>query len=298
MLANKFMTTTTKNSKPASDGLPTTTTKSSADPLSLRYLCVAPPGWGKTTFFNTFPDSVLLACEEGHKFVEGYKIVIDAWDESPERTDNDGNLHLSFLEAITRLDASERFKFVTVDTVDALIKMCIDFHLGVVQSRSKGIVDAEHISDLGDFGKGYDLAMNNPMRQAFAAILKTGRGMAFITHTEMKTYDHKGNVKTSKKETTLPNGIIKLLYPQCDLILHGEFGAVRDGNKHRDRIVRTEGSEEILAKNRGGVLPPAYIVPVDEHEQWEQFEGFFDAKDGQSNRAAALAAFDAEYQRD
>lgn len=280
-----------------SDGLPVSPTQQVADPLSLRYLIVGPPGFGKTELCTSFPDALLLACEEGHKFVAGYKIVIDSWDESDERTDSDGNLHLSFLEAVARLTATDRFKFVIIDTVDALIKVCIERHLDTVSSRSKGITDAEHISDLGDFGKGYDLAMNNPIRQAFNAILKTGRGMAFITHTEMKTYDHKGNVKTVKKETTLPNGIIKQLYPQCDLILHGEFGEVREGQTHRDRIIRTEGTEEILAKNRGGVLPPAYIVPLDIPSRWEQLKSFFDPENGPANIKIALDEFEEFYQR-
>lgn len=279
------------------DGLPQKKTSQVADPLSLRHLIIAPPGWGKTELFTSFPDSLLLACEEGHMFVEGYKIIIDSWEGTLEKTDDHGNLHLSFVDALARIESTNRFKFIVIDTVDALAKMCVDWHLENVESRSKEAAgkDALHLGDLGDFGKGYDLGMNTPMRQAFNIILKSGRGIGYITHQEMKTYDFTGKAKKIKKETTLPNGLIKLLFPQCDIIMHGEFGEKREGQHQRDRIIRTEGTEELLAKNRGGILPPAFVVPLDVPSRWQQFNGFFDPKTGKQNIEKAFAEFNETY---
>lgn len=267
---------------PMGDGLPEAETDQNVEMNSLRWLLVAPPGFGKTETLSLFPGSLNLACEEGHKFIKGFKIIIDDWGKAQESEDSDGNLHLCFLEAVKRIENSERFKFPFIDTLDALCKMCIDHHIGKANQA--------HLSDLGEYGKGYDLGQNDPMRREIGKILKSGRGMGFITHQDIKTATFKKGV-ISKKETTLPNGIMKLIYPQMDIIIHGEFGGVRDGNKHRDRIFKSEGSEDILAKNRGGVLPPAWISPLNLLERATQFRSFFDGST-EERKAACDEAYE------
>lgn len=255
------------NNSSVDDGLPTEDTDQLVDMTSLRWLFVAPPGFGKTEFFSLFPDCLMLACEEGHKFIKGKKIIIDTWADSQEAKDSDGNLHLPFTVAVGRIQDSERFQFIQIDTLDALVKKCIDHHIGKANQA--------HLSDLGEYGKGYDLGQNDPIRRSLNSIFVSGRGIGLITHQAVETKSFKKG-PVSKKETTLPNGIHKIIFPQMDLIIHGEFGAVRDGQKYRDRIIRSEGSEDILAKNRGGVLPPAWICPLDLKKRIEQMQSFFD----------------------
>ncbi len=250
----------------AGDGLPEAPTDQDVQLTSLKWLFVAPPGFGKTEFFSLFPDSLMLACEEGHKFVTGHKIIIDSWAGPGNSEDSDGNLHMSFLEAVKRVEASSRFNFFFIDTIDALVKMCIDHH---VLKANQG-----HLSDLGEYGKGYDLGQNDPIRRELNKLFKSGRGGGLITHQHPETKTFTKGPKT-KKETTLPPGITKIIFPQMDLIIHGEFGAQRDDNKYRDRIIKSEGSEDMLAKNRGGVLPPAWISPVDLVERGAQIREFF-----------------------
>lgn len=261
------------------DGLPEAATDQDVKLTSLRWLFVAPPGFGKTEFFALFPDSLMLACEEGHKFVTGHKIIIDKWAGVGHTEDSDGNMHMSFLEAVKRITASERFQFIIIDTIDALVKMCIDHHIGKANQS--------HLSDLGEYGKGYDLGQNDPIRRSLTEIFKSGRGMGLITHQATETKNFSKGPKT-KKETTLPNGIYKIIFPQMDIIIHGEFGATREGNKFRDRIIRSEGSEDILAKNRGGVLPPAWISPQDPVARAAQVREFFEGTP--EERAEAVAA--------
>lgn len=270
------------------DGLPTVATSNKVDPLGLKYLAVAPPGWGKTEFFMAFPDSLLLACEEGHGFVSGFKIVIDCYDYKTKGAkiepwkDENGNMHMSFIEAVERIEASDRFRFIVIDTLDALVKMILDFHV-----ESKHV---EHISDMGDYGKGYDIGQNSPFRRCINRILKSGRGIGMTTHQEIVDAQFKAG-KRSKKMTTLPKGIWKQVIPQVDLVLHGEFGGRRKPNKFKDRIVVTEGDEDTLAKNRGGILPPRFILPF--KGRWEQFKGFFDDK---KNIDKAIKEYDALYE--
>lgn len=270
----------------ASDGLPEGETDQEVKMEFLKWLFVAPPGFGKTTFFSLFPNCLNLACEEGHKFVKGFKLIIDAWEGNEVGEDSDGNLHMSFTEAVKRIESSTRFSFAMIDTVDAVNKMCIDHHVGKAKQQ--------HISELGDYGKGYDLAQNLPMRREMSKILKSGRGLGLVTHQKIATQQFKKG-PASKKETTLPNGIYEMLFPQMDIIIHGEFGGVRAGQKHRDRIIKSEGSEDILAKNRGGVLPPAWICPADLEESAALTQSFF--KGTAEDRASAIEAAHKEYQK-
>lgn len=273
------------------DGLPTEATDQDVKMSSLRWLFVAPPGFGKSEFFAMFPNSLMLACEEGHKFIKGFKIIIDTWDGAGQSEDTDGNLHMSFMEAVKRIEASERFDFIIIDTIDALVKKCIDHHISKANQA--------HLSDLGEYGKGYDLGQNDPIRRALNKIFTSGRGIGLITHQAVETKSFAKGPK-SKKETTLPNGIYKIVYPQMDVIIHGEFGAQRNGNKHRDRIIKSEGSEDILAKNRGGVLPPAWISPLDLVERAAQVREFFEGTIEERKEAvdAAFAEFAEVYEID
>ncbi len=259
------------------DGLPSAPTVGLVDPLSLRYLMIAPPGWGKTELFMSFPDSILLACEEGHKLVEGYKLVIDCYDYTKHSAhqepwkDQDGNIHSSFKQAVKNLQETDRFKFVIIDTVDALVKMIVDYH---VQERKVEGRTIEHIEELGGYGRGYDIGQNSPFRRATNSILKTGRGIGYITHQYINERTF-ATGQRSKKETTLPSGISKLIVPQVDIAMHGEFGKRRKPNRFKDRIIVTEGSEETLAKNRGGIMPNRFILPYDFEERWKTIKSFF-----------------------
>lgn len=270
---------------PLGDGLPTMPTVGIANPIGLRWIIIAPPGWGKTELFMSFPNSLLLACEEGHKLVKGFKIVIDCYDYVTKKkepwTDTEGNSHMSFIQVAELLENSPRFKFIIVDTVDALVKMVTDYFV----TTNK----IEHIDELGAYGRGYDIGQNSPFRRVMNRILKTGRGIGYTTHQSINERQFKNGPRT-KKETTLPSGITKLLIPQVDVALHGEYGKKRKPNRFKDRILVSEGSEETLAKNRGGILPSRFILPQSFEKRWPLIESFFqDSKN--------IAKVEAEYEK-
>lgn len=265
--------------------LPTEKTSGIANPEAQRILFVTPPGWGKTDWIGSIPDVLYLACEEGHTFISAFKIVIDSWDhrvgkEKPPYKDQEGNTHMSFMQALDEIERTDRFCIIAIDTVDSLVKMCLDFFYG----KHK----ADHADDIGEYGKGWDIAQNTPFRRAFNRLAKSGRGLIFTTHQNVVEHQFKKG-KKSKKETTLPSGIYRLLFAQVGIIFHGVFGDKRKGNRHTDRIVVTEGSEDILAKNRGGLMPAQFIVPP--KGQWEQFKSFFTDKKNIIKAEAEYAKF-------
>lgn len=267
--------------KEANEMLPDKVSKININPIRRVYLGIAPPKWGKTSWFCSIPNSVLLATEEGHGFQETHKIIIDSWDKHREdkglAIDDDGIHHLSLIEAVDALCASDKFDFVIIDTADMAGKMCLDWHY-----KKYGV---SHASDAGDYGKGWDLCLTQPFRQVLIKIMKSGRGVGFITHAKIKE-SKLGKGTTTKVETTLPSQVQHFLHTQADVILHGSFGRLRVGMHDRDRIISMDGSNEILAGSRikGVDLPRKFIV--DHDKQWEQWVSFF--KDPKATAKANL----------
>jgi hypothetical protein len=257
----------TLSTKAANDMLPQEPTKTPVDPRRAKYLLIGPPKWGKTTLGCSVPDSLLLATEEGHMFQEAHKIIIDSWgNKLGPGHDDDNNLHLSMEEAVETICASDRFQFIVIDTADMAAKMCLDYHY-----KKFG---ASHAEDVGTYGKGWDLCLTQPFRRQIGALMKSGRGIMFITHTSIVTRKV-GQSEQSRAETTLPSQVQKFLHTQADLILHGNFGKLRKGMRERDRIISLDGTNEILAgtRVRGVALPKKFIV--DPNDPWGQWETFF-----------------------
>jgi hypothetical protein len=229
-----------------------------------------PTGGVKPTWLGSIPGSLLLAFERGHAFLEGFKIIIDKWAGKLDiYDDDDGARHMTMEQVVAILQASEKFPFIIFDTADMAAKMCSDHFCD--------LNGWQHVSEGGDFGKGYDIGQNTPFRQMFGKILSTGRGIGFITHSTVKeTKTKKGD--SIKKETSLPGGIYKFLHTQADLILHGSFGPkikLSNGQKVQTRLLRTVGDDETLAGNRvrRAVIPSEFVVDTD--DQWKQWSTFF-----------------------
>lgn len=239
------------------------------NPASLVVMVIAEPKWGKTKFFMSNPNAVLLAFETGHRFQLGNKIEIDKWNQRRGtydiEKDSEGVPHMTAMQAIDVLEATDRYDFVILDTVDMAAKMCVDYHcekLGV-----------DHPSDAGDYGKGWDVTINTPMRQFIGRILKTKRGVGLITHSKNEIARFTSGEK-ARKESTLPTGVAKFCVSQSDIIMHGEFGRKRDGNRLRDRVLVCEGDMDTLAGNRSGAMLPERFI-VSPTSPWAQFVKFF-----------------------
>lgn len=249
--------------------LPQEDTISKVDPARLVSLLIAPPKWGKTRFFTSNPNSILLAFEPGYKFVKCKRIVIDKWDQKrppyPIKKDSDGDYHMTAMQALAALEATSLYDLVIIDTVDMAVKMCADYFCG--------LANKEHPEDLGAFGKGWEKAQNAPMRKFILALQKTGRGVGLITHSKIEISKFSTG-EQARKEASMPKGVMRFAYGAADIIMHGELGKRRSGNRLRDRIMVCEGSEDVEAGNRtGAMLPERYIVNPE--GQWKQFTGFF-----------------------
>lgn len=253
--------------------LPTEATSAQVKPSQCVILLIAEPKWGKSTFFMSNPNALLLGFEAGQKFLRGKKLAIDKWDQKRGRyeghVDAEGVRHVTAMQAVEALEKDKTsFDFVIIDTVDMAVKMCSDYFC---EEGNK-----EHPSELGDYGKGWDKAINTPMRRMLMRILKTGRGVGLITHSKVEILKFTTGEK-ARKEMSLGKGPRSLVESQADIIMHGELGLKRSGNRLRDRILVCEGDMDTLAGNRSGTMLPSRYV-VDPKDPWGQFEKFFTDK--------------------
>ena len=256
--------------------LPQEKTKGIIDPARLKYFVIGPPKSGKTTTAASIPDSLLLAFEEGHAFTETYKVIIDQWDrplkdkQAGTGIDEDGNTHMSFAEAVQLIIASTRFAHIIIDTADMAAKMCVDYWCDQLKVK--------HPADAGDYGKGFALTLGDPFRRMVGQIIKSGRGITFISHA--KWVERKqGNTTVGKWESTLPSQAQAFIHSQCDLIWQIMFGKLRPGMEERDRIVSMDASQEMMAGSRVRFQGKPYPMPkkfiLSPTDGWAQWCSFF-----------------------
>jgi hypothetical protein len=274
-------------------------------PDKLKYLLIAPPKWGKTTFFSGCPRACLLAFEAGYAEVDCPKIVITAWDRPYKEKrlgwdeDEDGVVYTGAMEAIEELEETRRhclihklnfpYSLAIVDTLDMCTKMASDYMCGIAK--------VDHPSEGGDWGRGWDLLQTRPVRMFYSRLVKLGIGVACITHSTDKSDPDKFGTSKPKKETSLPGKVQHHAHSQADVIMHGFFGRRRKGNKERDRIISFDGSDTLMAgtRIRKVFIPNKYIVKpptrTSDSPPWDQWQNFF------INNPAAGEAAEQEFVR-
>jgi hypothetical protein len=263
-------------------------------PHKLKYLLMAPPKWGKTSFFAGVPNGLLLAFEEGHGDVSCFKIVIDAWnvplrERGSKQDDETGIIYASALEAVEALEAHCPFDFIIIDTLDAASRMCSEY-----ECDRAGI---KHPSDGGDYGKGFDIYQTTPFRRYYNRLIKLGVGVGGTTHVKEEWRKNKYGIEEFRRETSLAAGIQRFVHSQADVIINGGFSRRRKGQHDRDRKISFDGTNEVMAGTRIKTvkIPVNYIpaVPSAEHPDapWKQWAGFFE------NSPDAAIAAEQEYDR-
>jgi len=273
--------------------LPTKPHTISFSPEKLKYLLIAPPKWGKTTFFCGADNVLLLAFESGYGFVECPKVVVTDWDRSlKERKagwveDDDGLVYTSACEVVEALEEYCPYSMIIIDTVDMASKLCTDYMLDAGNIK--------HPSEGGDWGRGWAVYQTDPFRRFYNRLVALGVGVAAITHSNERTDKDKFNRDRFRRETTLPAGIQKFIHAQCDVIMHGFKPDSRKLVKQGVRYLSFDGGDEVLAGSRikKVYIPNKYIVQaptdVDDSLPWKQWVSFF--KDSPAAGRAAEANF-------
>ena len=219
----------------------------------------AAPGFGKTTWANSWPDALFAACEPGTAAMEAAEVEVRSWED-----------FLAFLDAVERED--HRWTTIVVDTVDLLYHYC---RASVCRDLGIG-----HPSDAA-YAKGWDLLKDRwvgAISRASRLTTADGRRMCalFIGHekTTPLTESREGRVIDTGRSlvtTNLSGSARGILHSSIDFLYHGEFAQAdipQLGIAEGDRIIRTQPVElphaRIEAKARGTLerrLPD--LIPLD-----------------------------------
>ena len=213
--------------------LPTEPTQPKKDASDSSILAFGDAKLGKTEFAAEFPDSVILATENGQNFLTCYRVPIDSWQ--------------TFLTACGELARGDHgFRTITIDTVDNLWMLCQRY----ICERHK----VEHESDLA-YGKGYGLIYNE-FQRVLTRLSQIGLGLLLIGHADREVVEG----RTGRYERAVPalkDRVRKFLLGMCDLVLYCDQEAVAgpDGKTTLRRVLRTKPSPYWVAGDRTGRLP-------------------------------------------
>ena len=238
--------------------LPTEKGTPSTDPQDYVILFYAVPGFGKTTFFNSFPNPMYAMCEPGTTGARNYEFNregggITSWPV--------------MLRMVELLEERSDYNTIVIDTVDEGFRLAQEY-----VCAGQGI---EHPSDANDFGKTFERVANTFL-SAVKRIRQTGRAVHMTGHAMSREVDTASGNKVYKVGPTLGGKAGIRLKGYCDFILYGEFMR-GPGNKNM-RVIITEGDEIVEAKNRpiDDVRLPSYIrLPEDESQDYAVFEACF-----------------------
>ena len=239
--------------------LPTAKRKPRTRMSEYSHLIYAAPGFGKTTWANSFPGARFAGCEPGPAAMEAAAVEVRTWQD-----------FMVFLDAVETEDHD--WQTIVIDTVDMLHHYC----RGAV-CRELGI---SHPSEAA-YAKGWDLLKDRwtgDINRASRLRHKSGRRLStvFIAHEKVTplTESREGRVIDTGRSlvtTNLPASARGALHSAMDFIYHGEFAEADDdvnGVRKGDRVIRTQPCElphaRIEAKGRGSLgqkLPD--ILPLD-----------------------------------
>lgn len=197
-----------------------------ATPLEAKTVVLyGPPGVGKSTLANEFPDVLFLDVAGELSDIEAFKMPIPDWD----------GFRASCASLIAETPRS--FKVVTIDTADILGAMCSDAVLGKL-----GVV---HESDL-EWGKGWAAVRKEFLLRVAKLAATPDLGVILISHSkdvEIKTRSESYH----RQAPSLTGGVRDACLNMADLVLFIDF----DEDDPEERVIYTKPSKYHEAKERG-----------------------------------------------
>lgn len=214
--------------------LPTVLTLPERDFSRYTWLIYGPPGAGKTTLANEFPQACFICTEEGTKNLSLFR---------PERNGKP----LPFIvwkdvvEAFELLKKDTTFRYVVIDTIDFLYLACM---AGVCER-----LKIDHPTDL-EYGKGWSLLQNEFQKTLVSLIAY--KGVIFISHAKEKDVTYRGT-KITKITSTISDHARGMVHPVVDIIAYLGFKSRYNSTIRRMeafREITIEPSETLEVKER------------------------------------------------
>lgn len=174
---------------------------------------------GKTLLSEMFPECLHVLFEPGGKGFEAYKQEVNVWTE--------------FQDVVTLLEKTDQFPTVAIDTADVAYDQV--FAWGCEQ---RGI-EYPRNDNFGDDWK----YIENEYTGALSRIIRTGRGVIFISHAVKREFTSREFGVVNKLVPSFSSAAYKYCNGIADLILYfGYYGA--------ERYMTISGSEDLEAGTR------------------------------------------------
>lgn len=223
----------------------------------------APEKFGKTTFAALYPNSIIVAAEQGYKAQVVNKKDINEWEDFVELVDD--------LED-NREEIGDDVQTIVIDTVDELYPMAAKY---VVKKQS--IKDKAKYYEIKDipYGQGWGYH-DTEFKTQIKRILSLGFAILYLTHSNVKTIKPKNGEPYDIYKSTMTDRCASIVYPACDYIIHGERRKINteDGNSEMKRALIVKGNDNAIAGNR--VYFDEDIIFETEEEAMEKFQEKFE----------------------
>ncbi len=214
---------------------------------------------GKTTWASQFPDALFLSTEPGTKGLEIYEIPINDW-----------KMMRDSVKALER--DRKRFRTVVIDTVDIAYDMCLDYVVENLGIEYPG----EDSEGREDYGKSWR-AVKKEFISVVQRIIRTGRGVIFISHANTSTVKTRGGDKWDRIYPSMSKQARQTVEALVDMFFYADYA--KDSSNKTIRVLMTEGDETVWAGHRetaGGSLPP--LIPLQKTGSYEVFVKAFQGK--------------------
>ena len=229
--------------------LPSKRTEITTDMAVHPIVVYGPPKIGKSTFVSEAGDILFVDTENGLASLEVYKVLTPDWKTF-------------LLTCKAYAEEKHQFRFMAIDTIDKLHRMCVD-HVMTVN-------DIAHPSDL-KWGKGWDLVKTEFLRPLIK-INAMGKGLVMVSHSKNIEVETRTKNITKTVPTLLPS-MWEQVASFASIILFMDSFVTENGEK---RVIRTVPSENWIAGDRTKRLLRYKAISIEEgRNNWEYVEELF-----------------------
>jgi len=174
---------------------------------------------GKTSLLSHYPDTLFLMFEPGGSGLSLYQIAVTDWSH--------------FMKVVDELLGATNFKHVVIDTSDIAYEMCTTY-----TCKKDGV---SHPSE-GNYGSVYANIDAN-FKKEVNRLLKSGRGVTFISHADDKEFESLTGKKYQKTIPSVSKRAYKFIVGLADIIAYyGYYG--------QERFLTIRGSDSLESGHR------------------------------------------------
>lgn len=208
-------------------------TKVSRDLGGKFLLIYGSPKIGKTSFAANIPKNLLLAFEKGYQALPSiYAQDIKSWSDFKK-----------VLRQLEKEEIQEKFKTVTIDTVDIAWKLCTTY------------ICAQHgVKELGEipWGRGWTLA-SDEFHESFRRLSMLGYGIVFISHEDVRVESVGDDKSVEIIKPKIDKRAYRIVNSMVDLI--GYISLEFDEEGKSERFIYARSTPNIVAGSRFQYLP-------------------------------------------